>query len=88
MGGRAGTFPARSDARFVHVRAFASTQSGIVVNPAAASVFAFTGLPSSTTAGQSQSFTLTARDAYGNRTSYFGTVLISSSDSQASLPSL
>jgi hypothetical protein len=67
--------------------AFASTQSGIVVNPAAASVFAFTGLPASTTAGAAQTFTITAMDAFGNVSPYFGSVVFSSSDSQASLPS-
>jgi hypothetical protein len=66
--------------------AFASTQTGIVVYPAAASVFAFTGLPSSTTAGVPQTFTITATDAYGNRAPYFGEVVFSSSDSQANLP--
>jgi hypothetical protein len=66
--------------------AFSGTQSGIVVNPAAASVFAITGLPASTTAGVAQTFTVTALDAFGNRAQYFGVVLFSSSDSQASLP--
>ena len=66
--------------------AFASTQSGIVVTPAAASVFAFTGLPASSTAGTAQTFTITAMDAFGNRAPYFGEVFFSSSDSQASLP--
>jgi hypothetical protein len=66
--------------------AFASTQSNIVVTPAAASVFAFTGLPSSTMAGTSQSFLLTTFDAFGNRAPYFGTVVFSSTDSQALLP--
>ena len=67
--------------------AFASRQSGIVVTPAAASVFLFTGLPSATTAGTAQTFTITAMDAFGNRAPYFGEVFFSSSDSQASLPS-
>src|SRR5262249_23809882 len=67
---------------------FASTQSGIVVVPAAASVFAFTGLPGSATAGTAQSFTITAMDAFGNRAPYFGAVTFSSSDSLAILPSL
>jgi hypothetical protein len=66
--------------------AFSSTQSGIVVNPAAASVFTITGLPSSTTAGVQQTFVVTAFDAFGNRARYFGSVVFSSSDSQASLP--
>jgi hypothetical protein len=66
--------------------AFAGTQSNIVVTPAPASVFAFTGLPSSTTAGTAQSFLLTTLDAFGNRAPYFGTVVFSSTDSQALLP--
>jgi hypothetical protein len=67
--------------------AFSSTQSGIVVVPAPASVFTITGLPSSTTAGVVQTFIVTAFDAFGNRARYFGSVAFSSSDSQASLPS-
>jgi len=67
--------------------AFTSTQTGIVVVPAAASVFAFTGLPAASTAGSAQTFTITAMDAFGNRASYFGEVVFSSSDGQASLPS-
>jgi hypothetical protein len=66
--------------------AFASVQSGIVVVPAAASVFAFTGLPATTTAGVPQTFTITAEDPFGNRAPYFGTVSFASSDSQRSLP--
>jgi hypothetical protein len=66
---------------------FSSTQSGIVVIPAPASVFTITGLPSTTTAGVSQTFVVTAFDAFGNRAQYFGSVVFSSSDSQASLPS-
>jgi hypothetical protein len=65
---------------------FASAQSGIVVTPAAASVFAFAGPPAASTAGTAQSFTITAMDAFGNRAPYFGEVFFSSSDSQASLP--
>lgn len=67
--------------------AFANAQSGIVVVPAAASVFVFTGLPASTTAGVPQTFTITAQDGFGNVAPYFGSVSFSSSDSQASLPS-
>jgi hypothetical protein len=67
--------------------AFASTQAKIVVIPAPASVFTITGLPSSTTAGVSQTFVVTAFDPFGNRAQYFGTVGFTSSDSQASLPS-
>jgi hypothetical protein len=62
-------------------------QSGIVVQPAAASGLAVSGFPSPTTAGMTQSFTVTARDSYGNTaTSYRGTVHFTSSDSQAGLP--
>jgi hypothetical protein len=68
--------------------AFSSTQTGIVVNPAAASVFAFSGLPSGATAGTPQTFTITARDAFGNRAPYFGEVVFSSTDGQASLRNL
>src|SRR5262249_33675896 len=66
--------------------AFSSSQTGIVVTPAAASVFAYSGLPASATAGTAQSFTITAMDAFGNRAPYFGEVFFSSSDGQASLP--
>lgn len=63
------------------------TQSGITVNPAAASVLIVAGFPVSTTSGSSQSFTVTLRDAYGNTASgYLGTVHFTSSDSQATLP--
>jgi hypothetical protein len=67
--------------------AFSSTQSGIVVIPGPASVFTITGLPTNTTAGAVQTFIVTAFDAFGNRARYFGSVVFSSSDSQASLPS-
>src|SRR2546423_1249397 len=46
-----------------------------------------TGYASPTTAGVSHTFTVTARDAYGNTaTGYTGTVHFTSSDSQAVLP--
>src|SRR5262249_47507594 len=63
--------------------AFSSSQTGIVVIPAPASVFTFTGLPASATAGVAQTFLLTAFDAYGNRAQYLGTVVFSSTDAQA-----
>src|SRR5262249_9575777 len=63
--------------------AFASTQAGIVVNPGPAAVFVFSGLPSSATAGVQQTFTITVEDNFGNVAPYGGTVLFSSSDSQA-----
>jgi hypothetical protein len=65
------------------------TQSGITVNPAGlpAVSFAVTGFPSPTTAGVSQTITVTARDANGAVAgSYRGTVHFTSSDPQAALP--
>jgi hypothetical protein len=60
----------------------------VQVNAAAASALNVAGFPSPTTAGVSQSFTVTAQDAYGNTApSYRGTVKFSSSDSRAGLPS-
>jgi hypothetical protein len=67
--------------------ALTGLQSGIAVSPAAAQMLTMTGLPNPVTAGASNSFTVTARDPYGNvATSYAGTVRIASSDSQATLP--
>src|SRR5439155_9580334 len=55
-------------------------------NPAAAKTLAVSGYPS-TTVGAAQSFSVTARDTYGNTaTGYTGTVSLSSSDSLALLP--
>jgi hypothetical protein len=63
------------------------TDAGIAVNPAAASTLSLTGFPSLITAGVAGSFTVTARDPYGNvATAYTGTVHFTSSDSKASLP--
>jgi ELWxxDGT repeat protein len=63
------------------------TQSGITVNPAAASGFTVAGFPSPVTAGVAGSFTVTALDAYGNRaTGYRGAVRLTSSDAKAVLP--
>jgi hypothetical protein len=63
------------------------SQTGITVNPAAASSLKVAGFPSPVTVGTSGNFTVTARDAYGNTaTGYTGTVHFTSSDSQASLP--
>jgi uncharacterized repeat protein (TIGR01451 family) len=57
------------------------------VNPAAASTFIVAGFPTSITAGTAGSFTVTAKDAFGNTaTGYTGTVHFTSSDGQASLP--
>jgi hypothetical protein len=67
--------------------ALAASQSGIVVVPAAPTTWVFAGLPASSTAGASQSFTLTAFDPFGNlATNYAGQVHFTSSDGQASLP--
>src|SRR5207253_6553589 len=63
------------------------TQSGITVNPAAASTLLVTGFPASITAGVAASFSVTARDAYSNlATGYTGTLHFTSSDTQAALP--
>jgi hypothetical protein len=63
------------------------TQSGIVVNPAEASTLLVSGFPSSITAGNSGSFTVTAYDPYNNvATGYRGNVHFTSSDPQADLP--
>jgi hypothetical protein len=63
------------------------TESGIQVDPAALSQFIIGGLPSTTQAGTAQSFTVTAKDAYGNvATNYSGTVSFSSDDPNAVLP--
>jgi hypothetical protein len=63
------------------------TQSGIEVDPAALSSFVVTGFPSTTVAGETHTFTVTAKDAYGNTvTGYVGTVHFTSDDSQAGLP--
>jgi hypothetical protein len=63
------------------------SETGVVVNPAAVSTFNLTGYPSPTTAGLAGTFTLMARDAFGNlATGYTGTVHFSSSDGMATLP--
>ncbi len=65
---------------------FTSTVSGIAVSPGAAASFIMSGFPA-TTAGVTQTGTLTAMDAFGNlATGYTGTVNFSSSDAQAGLP--
>jgi hypothetical protein len=65
----------------------AGTQSVLTVNPAAVSSITVAGFPAPVTAGVAGSFTVTARDAYGNRASgYSGTVRFTSSDPQAALP--
>src|SRR5207245_16349 len=63
------------------------SQTGIAVNPAATSTLTVTGFPSPSTAGTAGSFTVTAKDAYGNTaTGYTGTVHFTSTDAQAALP--
>jgi len=63
------------------------SQSGITVNPAAASSLVVSGFASPSTAGTAGNVTVTAKDAYGNTaTGYLGTVSFGSSDSQAALP--
>jgi hypothetical protein len=60
------------------------TQSGITVNPAAASTLSVSGFPSTITAGQAGSVTVTAKDPYGNTaTGYTGTIHFTSSERHA-----
>ncbi len=66
--------------------ALIGSESGIVVQPAAASQFVLSA-PSKVTSGKKFSLTLTVEDAYGNVvTGYTGTVHFTSSDSRATLP--
>jgi hypothetical protein len=59
----------------------------LAVTPAAASSFRVTGFPTPSTAGTAGTFTVTAKDPYGNvATGYAGTVHLTSSDAQAVLP--
>jgi FG-GAP-like repeat len=63
------------------------SQAGITVNPAATSTFTVAGFPSPITAGAAGSFTVTARDRYGNPAAgYTGTLHFTSSDVKAVLP--
>ncbi len=65
-----------------------SGNATLTVNPAAANHFQVNGFPSPDMAGVAHSFTVKALDAYGNlATGYTGTVVFSSSDSKANLPS-
>ncbi len=62
------------------------SQTGITVSAASVASLGVSGFPA-TTAGTAQTFTVKARDAYGNVcTGYTGTVVFSSSDVQAGLP--
>jgi predicted outer membrane repeat protein len=64
-----------------------ATQSGITVQPGAASQLVISG-PSSINAGKTFTLTVVAMDAYGNvATSYAGTLHFTSSDSSGSMPS-
>ena len=64
-----------------------ASDTGVTVIPASASIFILSAYPSPTNVGLAGSFTLTARDAFGNvATGYTGTVHFSSSDGIASLP--
>src|SRR5207244_4457141 len=63
------------------------SQSGISVNPAAASSFVVSGFASPSTAGTAGTVTVTAKDAYGNiATANTGTVHFSLSDALPILP--
>jgi hypothetical protein len=63
------------------------TEAGIIIAPAAASTLSLTGFPATVTAGAAGSFSVTARDAFGNvATGYSATIHFTSSDAQAILP--
>ena len=63
-----------------------TVQGNIVVTAGAVRSLVVTGYPLTTTAGVVQTYTVTARDAFGNVvTGFAGTVALSSSDSQAAL---
>ena len=71
----------------VVVGSITGTQAGITVSAAAVSKLVLSGFPSTVNAGDTHSLTVTATDAYGNRTTgYTGTVKFISSDAQAILP--
>ena len=63
------------------------TQSGIVVQPAAATTLSVSGFPNPDAAGAAHTIIVTARDAYGNKaTGYRGTIHFTSTDTKAGLP--
>ena len=65
-----------------------SASASLTVDASGATQFTLIGVPSSATAGDSFTFTVTARDADQNiATAYAGTVSIGSTDSQAGVPS-
>ncbi len=71
----------------MHSSSIFGTQSGIVVQAAAAHSLAVTGLPATVISGVPTSFTVTAFDLYGNvAVGYTGTVAFTSTDSSATLP--
>src|SRR5205823_5517429 len=64
-----------------------ATESGITVQPAAASTLAVTGFPTTDTAGTAHNFTVTlSSEERSVATGYTGAVRFSSSDAKAKLP--
>ena len=67
--------------------AIIGTEDNIIVQAAAAKSLNVTGFPTTDIAGTTQTFSVTAYDAYGNvATGYLGTVAFTSSDAKAILP--
>jgi DNA/RNA endonuclease G (NUC1) len=67
--------------------AITGSQTGITVNPSAATHFSVAGFPSPTAPGVLHAFTVTALDAANNTaTGYAGTIHVTSTDAAASLP--
>ncbi len=67
--------------------AIIGTEDNLIVQAAGAQSLKVTGFPTPDTAGTSQSFRVTAYDAYGNvATGYTGTLEFTSSDGKAKLP--
>jgi hypothetical protein len=63
------------------------SQTGILVNPAAAKTVVLSGLPATSVAGTPGTLTVTLRDQYGNvATGYTGTIHFTSTDTAAVLP--
>jgi ELWxxDGT repeat protein len=63
------------------------TQAGVTVSPAAASRLTVAGFASPVSAGEAGTFTVTARDPFGNvAVGYLGAVHFASIDGQATLP--
>ena len=72
----------------VNSSSITGSQTGLIVQPAAAHAFTLTGFPNPDSSGTAGSVTVTAYDAYGNvATGYTGTVAVTSSDPHAVLPS-